>query len=293
MPWQHLLHPTARLDQPACLRTWFADLVERLAQPEPFTLAVLGGRAAPSPGLAFLSGYQAALRALCADAPAGLGALCATEGRSLRPADLQTRFDGARVQGHKSYVAAGDAADWLLVSAREEADGESPRLALLRLPMRSEGVTLEVGPLLPLMPDVPHARLRLDAVLAERLPGDGWNDYVKPFRSLEDLYVQSALTAWLYGVGQACGWSQALQLRLLAQLAAASELSRLAPGEATTHVLLGALFAGFEALTPQVDEALQAGPAHWNQLWQRDRGILGMAGAARAKRLEKAWQRFI
>ena len=42
---------------------------------------------------------------------------------------------------------------------------------------------------------------------------------MKPFRTLEDVYVLSAMTAWLYGVGHDSDWPQALQLRLLALLA--------------------------------------------------------------------------
>ena len=45
-----------------------------------------------------------------------------------------------------------------------------------------------------------------------RFTPDGWDAYVKPFRTLEDVYVLSAMTAWLYGVGQDSDWPQALQL---------------------------------------------------------------------------------
>jgi hypothetical protein len=84
--------------------------------------------------------------------------------------------------------------------------------------------------------------------LCELLAGDGWDAYVKPFRTLEDIYVLSAMTAWLYGVGQDSDWPQALQLRLLALLAGCAEVSRQAPNNPCGHVLLGGLFAQFEGL---------------------------------------------
>ncbi len=51
------------------------------------------------------------------------GALCVTENRSTRPADMHTRIDGLQITGRKDFVTAAEAADWLLVAAREEAGG--------------------------------------------------------------------------------------------------------------------------------------------------------------------------
>lgn len=289
MPWQHLLAPIPAPSIPASLRSWFKPLHEQ-AGSVPFRLACLGGHQAATPGLAFLAGYQAALRALWVEAPPGLGALCASEGRQLRPAELQTRVAEGRVSGRKGFVIAGEAADWLLVAAREEREGETPRLAMLQLAAGGQGVQLEQGPPLALVPDVPHARLVLQQAPAVRLPGDGWDAYVKPFRSLEDLYVHSALVAWLLATAQRCGWPQGLQLRLLAVLASAAELARHTPGQPFSHLLLGGLLEQFAALGPALEEALEQGPARWKQLWQRDRGIFELAAAARASRLEKAWR---
>jgi len=150
------------------------------------------------------------------------------------------------------------------------------------------GVTVEKLPALPLMPDISHGRLQLDNALCELLAGDGWDAYVKPFRTLEDVYVLSAMTAWLYGVGQDSDWPQALQLRLLALLAGCAEASRQPPNNPAGHVLLGGLFAQFAALEGEVSQALADGPAEWAQMWQRDQGVMQLAAGARAKRLAKA-----
>ncbi len=128
LSWQALLAPCPRLPAPAALDGWLSTLQGQGAR-DPFSLALLGGRLAQTPGLAFLAGYQAALRCLWPDAPEGLGALCASERRSLRPADLQARFERSSLSGSKDFVTGGAAARWLLVAAREEASGERPRLA--------------------------------------------------------------------------------------------------------------------------------------------------------------------
>ena len=287
MPWQQLLSSTERLPE-APLADWFADLLSGLGAVSPFALAVLGGRKAATPGLAFLAGYQGALRALWPSAPASLGALCVTENKSTRPADMQTRLDDLHLSGRKDFVTAGEDADWLLVSAREEESGAAPKIALALLYSGAPGAQVEALPALPMMPDIGHARLHLQNSPCTRLPGDGWADYVKPFRSMEDIHVMAALTAWQYGVGVESGWPQPLLLKLLGLLTGCAEVARQNPSAASTHLLLAGLFAQQLALKAELDSAFAGGSAHWAKLWQRDQAILQLATAARAKRLENA-----
>lgn len=248
MAWLQRLNDPLRLAPTGTLGETYAALLERLGPVAPFELAVLGGRAMATPGLAFLVGYQAALRVLWPSAPHSLGALCATERRSVRPADMRTRLDALRLSGCKDFVTAGLEAEWLLVAARSEAAGAAPQLSLAVVYPGEPGVTLEPLPTLPLMPEVGHGRLLLEQASCELLAGDGWDAYVKPFRSLEDLYVLAALTAWLYGVGQECAWPQGLRLQLLGLLAGCAEGSRQCADSMGCHLLLGGLFAQFQAL---------------------------------------------
>jgi hypothetical protein len=288
MPWQTLLNRRDRLPANPDLGEGFATLLQQLGTVTPFELAVAGARLMATPGLAFLVGYQAALRMLWPSAPLSLGALCATEQRSLRVADMQTRLRDLRLNGRKDFVTAGDAADWLLVAARSEEPGEVPRLNLAVVYPGEPGVRLEKLAPMPLMPDIGHGRLFLDNALCELLAGDGWDAYVKPFRTLEDIYVLSAMTAWLYGVGQDCDWPQTLQLRLLALLAGCAEVSRQAPNNPAGHVLLGGLFAQFDGLKAEMNQALADGPPQWAAMWQRDQAVMELAAGARGKRLAKA-----
>lgn len=289
MAWLQRINDPLRQPLAGTLGETYAAQLERLGAVAPFELAVLGARAMATPGLAFLVGYQAALRVLWPSAPASLGALCATERRSVRPADMHTRLVGLRLNGNKDFVTAGLDAEWLLVAARSEALGEAPRLNLAVVYPGEAGVTLEALPTLPLMPEVGHGRLHLQDAACELLAGDGWDAYVKPFRSLEDLYVLASLTAWLYGVGQECDWPQELRLRLLGLLAGCAEGSRQCADSVGCHLLLGGLFSQFQELRGAIDKALLAGPEQWAQLWQRDQGVLALATAAREKRLAKAW----
>ncbi|ARU89630.1 acyl-CoA dehydrogenase [Pseudomonas sp. M30-35] len=292
MLWDKLLQPHQHMPAGLALDEWYSALLERLANPSAFELAVLGGNLAPTPGMAFLAGYQGALRALWPSAPWTLGALCVTERKSVRPADMQTRLSQLQLSGTKDFVTAGDAAQWLLVAAREEAEGEPPQVAVTVVESGSTGVLVEPLPALKFIPDVSHARLTLEDAKCERLPGDGLADYVKPFRSIEDLHVLAAVSAWLFGVGQNSAWPTALQLRLLGLLSGCAEVSKMKANASTTHVFLGGLFAQFAALSSELDSAFAAGEPHWKVLWQRDKALMSIANSARTTRLQRAQAQF-
>lgn len=288
MPWEQLIGPLQPVAATSGLRGWYRSVRDGAGRADSFSQAVYGGRLATTPGLAFLSGYQAALRALWPDAPAGLGALCTTERRKLRPADMTMRWHAGYLSGSKDFVTAGDAVQWLLVSAREEGLGESPRLGLFVIDPDSAGALLVTGPDLPLVPDIAHGRLCLERTIGERLPGDGWSDYVRPFRTHEDLHVLAALTAWLYGVALLERWPRSLVLRLAGVLAGAAEVARQPADAPAAHLLLAALLEQFASLQPEVDSVMNESRGVWGALWQRDRAVLGLAREAQARRLEQA-----
>lgn len=60
MSWQRLLGPLDRLPTEGSLEDWHAAALARADGLGTLERAVLGGRLAASPGLAFLAGYQAA-----------------------------------------------------------------------------------------------------------------------------------------------------------------------------------------------------------------------------------------
>lgn len=288
MGWQQLLEINQPIAAPHGLEDWYAELLRLQPAASPLQLAIYGGYRAATPGLAFLAGYQAALRALWPGAPDALGAFCVTEQRSLRPADVRCRLDAGGVSGRKDFVTGGQAARWLLVSAREETEGEAPRLAVLQVDADAAGVRVEPGPTLPMLPDVPHARLLLDQAVARRLPGDGWADYIKPFRTLEDLHVMAAVAAWVYGVGVRQNWPLALRLQLLAVLSGCAGVANEQLHSAAGHLALAAVSAGFTALRGELDPLFAHAPAPLAEQWQRDQRVLDLAQPARQRRLHKA-----
>ncbi|MBI5256322.1 MAG: acyl-CoA dehydrogenase [Burkholderiales bacterium] len=267
-------------------------------------LAIRGGFAADRLGWAFASGYQAALRALLPDLPADtLAAFCVTEAGGNRPRDIRTTLTpeqsdtGAatwRLDGAKRWTTLGPAGTLLLVvGAVVDADAARPLLRVARVPVPSAGLTVEPMPATGFVPEVPHARLRLQGVRvpdAALLPGDGYDTCVKPFRTIEDLHVTLAALACLLREARARAWPVALAERaaaLITLLAGLAEGDTRAPA---AHVALAGALQLVQALYAQASELFAATPDEpAAQRWRRDVPLFGVAGAARTQRAARAW----
>lgn len=288
MLWSTLLGPLprAKQTQPS---NWFDQLSQSATQANTFELALLGGRLAATPGLAFLAGYQAALRALVPSAPQGIGAFCITEQRSNKAADIHTRWLNGHITGQKDFVIGGNDAQWLIVLARSEIEAQAPQLCAVLVATHSANVIIQPRPALPIVPDIAHASVQFEQAPCSVLAGDGWNDFNKPFRTLEDSHVLTALCAWLYGQSLLDQWPEDLQLQLIAVLAGLKETLLQPHQEAATHLLLGAILAQFSSLQTQISQALNthSSPAI-AMAWHRDKAILEIAHSARMRRLEVA-----
>ncbi|MCH8541949.1 MAG: acyl-CoA dehydrogenase family protein [Alcanivorax sp.] len=271
--------------------------------------AIRGGAMADRLGWAFAAGYQAAMAAgFPQDGVAGLQAFCATEAGGNRPRDITTslqREDGAwRLSGIKAWSTFGQACDSLFVVVREEearevldekeADSSRPQLRVVRVPASATGVTFQPQPPLPFIPEVPHCGVAFESVALPDdavLPGDGYSDYLKPFRTIEDIHVMLALLAHgLREVRRLGGPAEAALLSALgAALASVSALAERDPAAPLTHWLLDAAQEDAAALYERVGALLAAHPADPAAArWQRDARLFGIAGKARALRAQRA-----
>lgn len=267
----------------------------------PFDRAVVGGFLSNRLGFAFASGYQAALRALCPALPAeGVASFCVTEEGGNHPRAIQAKLERPDeghvvVTGVKKWCIAS--AKTFIVVANEVVNPKSetgrPTLRAALIEAGAPGLTLSPLPPTPFVPEVLHAELRLDGVRLPAdavLPGDGYDEYTKPFRTVEDLHVQAAVLGYLSSVGVRSEWPQELRERLAALIVMGRGLASLGPKLPETHLAL----AGFLAQTTAI--AVDAEP-YWAQSaeaererWQRDRMLVQVASKARATRRERAWQ---
>ena len=287
---------------------WQATRGER-----PIERAIAGGFAADRVAWAFAAGYQAALRALVPDLPADtLAAFCVTEDGGNRPRDIQTTIThhvdgGVTVSGAKRWTTLGPDSSLLLVVGREADTGSStgadserdagarPVLRVACVPAGTPGLGLVAMPPTRFVPEVAHARVQLADVRlpgSALLPGDGYDRFVKPFRTIEDIHVTAAVLAYLLREARARAWPAGLCERSVAALSvlvAAAEGPVDAPG---THVLLeGALAWAHQLYADAAALWAQVGDEPAALRWQRDAALFAVAGSARARRAARAWER--
>lgn len=281
---------------------WWRDH-QSLAQswPRPFDRAILGGFNADRVAWAFCAGYQAALRALVPALPMkALAALCATEAEGNRPRAIRTTItpgagDGTLVvNGEKRWTTLGDHCAILLVVAREHDSPEDrPRLRVARIASGDPGVRIVAKSPADFIPEIAHATVRFDDVALDSsmlLAGDGYERYLKPFRTIEDIHVHAALLAYLVREARRLGWPTSWVEQCLVVLHALGSMANpLAPA---THVVLAGAIERCRTLSDEATclwSASNDAPAF--ERWQRDKRVLGVAETARTQRRMRAWER--
>lgn len=283
--------------------------------------AIVGGYRADRAGWAFCAGYQAALRRMVP----GLGhdaaaAFCVTEDGGNRPRDILTVLepltDGRyRLTGTKRWATLGPDSTEMLVAATlapagaatqdgppSPSDGASapaaarPGIRMVRIRTATPGVRLIDMPPTRFVPEVPHARLALEGVVVDAaalMPGDGYSDYVKPFRTIEDTHINAALLAYLLREARARGWPRGWIERTLAVLDGLARIAPEDPSAPGTHLVLTGLLDWTHHLFAETAPWwAAAGDDPAALRWQRDTALFGMSGATRTLRATRAWERY-
>ncbi|HXR58628.1 MAG TPA: acyl-CoA dehydrogenase family protein [Burkholderiales bacterium] len=263
----------------------------------PMDRAIVAGFCADRVAWAFASGYQAALHALFPGAPEDrICALCVTEEDGNTPKAIKTSLAGDRLNGSKKWTTLGPDGGLFFVAARDEAAStERPAIRVARVDSSLAGIRIESMPATKFVPEVPHARLHFDNVAIAGdalLPGDGYEQYVRPFRTVEDLHVHGAILAYLVREARRLGWPQGWIERALSVLFTMERLSSENPSSPSTHLALAGTFAASAALVAESE-------SHWKRAgadpaaarWERDRDLLNVAGGIRALRTRRAWER--
>ncbi len=278
--------------------TTLDELERALAQPLGHSLvercACLGART-DRLGHAFAGAYPLAVRALASDPRPT--ALAVTEERGNRPRDIDTvlacDIAGIRtVTGTKTFVSMADRASHCLVLAQDStatprADGRVT-LVVAVVPMRHPSVAIALSPPLPMAPEIEHGRVTFTQTpVDDILPGDGWDDFARPFRTVEDVAVLSATIGM--GVRLTRKKSPSLCVRAMALLTSLQEVERLGWSHPHAHLLLSGSFELARAALIELPNLLEGQP---REFLLRDLPLLSIANKARAARTELAWQSF-
>jgi len=288
----------ATLARPPAVSLRAGDLGELLAHWEAldgsaFERAVAAGMVADRLGLAFAAGYRSALLALTGET--GHAALCITEQGGAHPRAIETRLerrgDEVVLSGSKAWATLAGNAPTLLVAASSGRDGARNDLRLVRVPADAQGVRVEAMPATPFTPEIPHARVELEAVVVASsavLDGDGYTRWIKPFRTVEDIHVMAAAVAYVVSEGRRARWPATMIAEGIATVSALAGLAERPPLDPGVHLALGGVLAGITSWLERTRSLWAAVGAEARQRWKRDQPILGVAGKARATRFERA-----
>jgi acyl-CoA dehydrogenase len=268
---------------------------------EPIDRAIIGGASADRVGYAFAAGYQAALRRLVPSLPdEGMASLCVTEEGGGHPraikASLERSAEGAwTLSGHKRWATLAPAGDMLLVAAVTGTGSDGRNIVrIVQVDRAAPGVTVRPMPATPFAPEIPHGEVQFAGVRigsAQVLPGDGYLDYVKPFRTIEDTHVNAAILGYLVQIALRHDWPDSVREELLSLVAHLRTIGAADPRLPEVHLAL----AGFFTTQQRV---LDAAAPNWQRVdpavrarWERDTPLLGVAGNAREQRRAAAWRR--
>lgn len=260
--------------------------------------AILGGRMSRDVGHAFVSGYQSALERLFGMESPMLASLCVSERGGNHPRAIETRLstDGDRfvLNGHKQFVSGAEDSQQLFVAATTGTSSEGyPTLKLVRVDARQSGVNVRPMPPLGFVPEISHGTVTLQDVRIapdQVLPGDGYLQYIKPFRTLEDLHVLAALAAFRMGEAIESNWDKTEQALHLPPLLALRQLNTMPINAPETHLALFACREQMNVLFAATDDQYRQRNPEGFKRWERDRKLLDIAGKAQNQRTQKAWK---
>jgi hypothetical protein len=265
--------------------------------------ALLAGRLSSNVGFAFAGAYQSAIESLFKLEEPLLASVCITESEGNHPRAIKARLysEGGvlRLSGEKSFVSGAKDAGMLFVACRDERKSEGldkdgrPIIKLLALRADRAGINIQEMPSLGFLPELSHGKVVFQGLELEEsdiLPGDGYIDYVKAFRSYEDLHVCAAIAAYRLGEAITQGWGKELVAQHISLILALRAVNDMSLDSAVAHVSLAACRNQLDELITSSNSLFQQTDDQAYERWQRDSRILQLARKAHEQRTQKAWK---
>ncbi len=259
--------------------------------------SLYGGFFANSVGQAFVAAYEVALQRLTGvDTLEGVASFCVTENKSTHPASMQSSLsfdDGCyRVSGKKDFVTLAGCAEKLFVAVSFglSETGRS-KIKLVEVDVNAAGVKVQLLPDLPFVSDVSHGVVSFDSVIVDQaniFSGDGYSDYVKPFRWIEDINVFMSVAAYLFKLSLVFKWPVEARVEIMSLLTSLSNLQQMDADNPVGHVVMFELAAALDQWLAKNDEAWSKVPDEFVVGWKRDLALLRVAARARKARYENA-----
>jgi len=253
--------------------------------------ALWSGFEADRLGYAFVGGYGAALDRLLGERSPVLRCLAATESGGGHPKAILTTLSDTGLNGEKTFATLATHAEELLVVATRGlgADGRN-QLVLVKVPARANGVSIVPRNPTPFAPEIPHARVTFTNVTeGSALAGDAYDNYLKPFRTIEDTHVLGAALGYLIGAARRASWNRTFLEGAIGLTVAVRAIAAVGPLDAVNHLALAGTFTALRRLVAEHEAEWGKSEADERERWQRDLGLLLVAEQVRTKRTAAAW----
>lgn len=266
---------------------------------EPADRAVAGGFISDRPSYAFLAGFQSGLRSLIPSLPDTIVSFCISEENGSHPRNIKSTLERSnedrgiwKLNGMKKFITCAPEARLLLIAASTgSADGKNI-LRLVRTDRDTPGIEIIRMKDLSILPEISHGILTFNNVTitdAQFLPGDAYEDYSKPFRTVEDIFVILGIMGYMYRIAVMFSLPGVLKEEILSVIVTVRALAVSDPRNPVTHIALAGLISQAERLFVSMSSYWSSVDEHVRKDWERDRALMYVAGDARKKRLEKAW----
>ena len=268
----------------------------------PYVTAIAGAVQSDRMAWVFFCGNQGAVQAsfpvATSDGPR-IAAFCANEtGRKLTTIDtsLYTSNNGTWLEGRKSWSLADvDDLD-LFVLARAAGGPASGRgsLVVVRVPRTAPGVEMSEARPQSVVPELRHCEVGFAAVPIgddQLISGDGYADFARPFRLVEDVFVTGCTLAFQLAHGHAAGWPTRWRQRCIAAIVTLGECASLDPSDPSTELLTAGALSLAGDVIEQADSFWSQQESTSSARWVRDKPILGLGREARRQRAVSAWDR--
>jgi len=271
----------------------------------PVDRAAAGGFVSDCAAFAFAAGYCSALQRLVPALPQNaIVCFCITEEGGGHPRAIQSELapsekDGGQTKtftlnGKKKYVTCATEADLFLAAASDgmRDDGKN-NIRMLMIESLRPGIRILPMKDVRLVPEISHGEIIFTDVAvfeSDLLPGDGYTDYIKPFRTIEDLHVTAAILGYLFKNACAYGWGREMKESILGRIVSVRSLAMSSPTAAAVHIVTGDALKQVRDLFNHLEPFWEKVGGEAKQAWDRDKILMNIADKARTRRLQSAWE---
>lgn len=267
--------------------------------------SIAGGYIANSAAYAFWAGLQSGLQSLFIDLPANCAAaFCVTEASGNHPRDIKSTIRNSGkasktnacwlLNGEKHYISGAFEADLFIVAASEGINSIGKNcLRMILVDSKSPGLSVNLMSNLKILPEVRHGIVCFNNVEVTEdkiLPSDAYTDYIRPFRTVEDLFVIIAVLGYLCRLSRVYDWPKSFSEKIISLIVCERTLCVSDPAAAWVHIALGGLLEDIIKFFKELEPCWKMTDEKVRSCWERDIAIMNIASEARAKRLEKAWK---